>query len=173
MSSTPPSFLRRAWPALAIGAVAVGIVSQFDSGAASLVGAAKTPSSGTTGTTTTATGSAGSATAGTGSSTSKKAATTASTNCVKSVGPTVPITEFGRNFGDITVTAWVKSGSVCKVSTSYNAYDGRSQMIDQQVVPMTDQQVAQTKNANISTISGATYSSQAYITSLQSAIQKG
>jgi uncharacterized protein with FMN-binding domain len=162
MSSTPPPFLRRAWPALAIGAVAVGIVSQFDSGAAALVGATKTPSSGTTGTTTT----------GPASTATNKAATKASTSCVKSVGPTVPITEFGRNFGDITVTAWVKSGSVCKVSTSYNAYDGRSQMIDQQVVPMMDQQVAQTKNANISTISGATYSSQAYITSLQSAIQK-
>lgn len=155
MPASKPSLVRRAAPAIVMGVVAIAVVSRFDTGATSLV-SSKSPSP---------------------TSGSSNAAGSNTSACGKQVtGDTVSVSEpggpGGGNFGTIAVTAWVNSGKVCKVNTNYQAFDGRSQMIDQQVVPMLDQSAVQSGSANVSIISGATYTSQAYAQSLQSAIDK-
>jgi len=163
MTKSKPSLFRRAAPAIVLGAVAIGVVSRFDTGATALVSSkSQTPN-----------GSSGNSSSS--SNSSSPGATGAA--CGKQVvGDTASIVESGGprggNFGTIAVTAWVDNGKVCKVSTNYQAYDGRSDMIDQQVVPILDQAAVQAGSANISMISGATYTSQAYAQSLQSAIDK-
>ena len=157
MTTSKPSLLRRAAPAVVLGAVAIGVVSRFDTGATALVSSKSQTTK--------------------GSSTNSSGPSATGAACGKQVvGDTTSVTEAGGpgggNFGTIAVTAWISSGKVCKVSTNYQAYDGRSDMIDQQVVPILDQAAVQAGSANISMISGATYTSQAYAQSLQSAIDK-
>jgi uncharacterized protein with FMN-binding domain len=183
MTTSKPSLLRRAAPAIVIGVAAVAVVSRFDSGAAALVSAAKA-NNGTSGSSsstnsTGVSGSTGSSSNGSGTSgsASNSGSGDSTASCGKQVtGSTISIYEAGGrgggNYGQIAVTAWVNNGKVCKVSTNYQAYDGRSQMIDQSVVPTLDSEAVQAGNANISMISGATYTSQAYAQSLQSAIDK-
>lgn len=52
------------------------------------------------------------------------------------------------------------------------AYDGRSQMINQQAGPILLQETLDAQSANISGVSGATYTSDSYIESLQSALDQ-
>lgn len=52
------------------------------------------------------------------------------------------------------------------------AYDGTSQMINQQAAPILLQQTLQAQSAHIDGVSGATYTSMGYIASLQSALDK-
>jgi uncharacterized protein with FMN-binding domain len=46
----------------------------------------------------------------------------------------------------------------------------RSSMIDQQSIPLLEQQALQAQSANIQGVSGATYTSQGFIQSLQGAL---
>jgi uncharacterized protein with FMN-binding domain len=50
--------------------------------------------------------------------------------------------------------------------------NGVDQQIDQQVVPILIQETLTAQNANIQAVSGATYTSDGYIRSLQSALDK-
>jgi len=52
------------------------------------------------------------------------------------------------------------------------AYDGRSQQINSYAAPILLQETLSTQSANIDTVSGATYTSEGYIQSLQSALDK-
>jgi uncharacterized protein with FMN-binding domain len=50
--------------------------------------------------------------------------------------------------------------------------NGRDQEINQQALPILQQEVLSSQSANIDTVSGATYTSEGYIQSVQSAIDK-
>jgi uncharacterized protein with FMN-binding domain len=52
------------------------------------------------------------------------------------------------------------------------AYDGNSQFINQQAAPILLQQTLQAQSANINGVSGASYTSQGYVASLQSALDQ-
>ena len=52
------------------------------------------------------------------------------------------------------------------------AFDGRSQSINQQAAPILLQQTLQAQSAHISGVSGASYTSQGYVASLQSALDQ-
>jgi uncharacterized protein with FMN-binding domain len=77
-------------------------------------------------------------------------------------------------YGVVQVRATVKAGRLTKVQTTTLVPEGggRSQSIDAQVEPMLRQEALQAHSANIDVISGATYTSEAYAQSLQSAIDK-
>jgi uncharacterized protein with FMN-binding domain len=53
-----------------------------------------------------------------------------------------------------------------------NATDFRSQAIDEQAVPILQQEALSAQSVNIDVVSGATYTSDAFAQSLQSALHK-
>jgi uncharacterized protein with FMN-binding domain len=61
---------------------------------------------------------------------------------------------------------------ITDVSINVNNSDGRSQDINSQAVPYLRQETLQAQNANVSIVSGATLTSQAYAQSLQAALQQ-
>ena len=75
-----------------------------------------------------------------------------------------------------TVTSGAKKKVTRKITDlggSYSYHTDRSQYIMSQALPMLRQEFLQTQSANVQMISGATYTSQAFLQSLQSALLKG
>ena len=78
-----------------------------------------------------------------------------------------------HQYGDVQVKVTMSNGKVTGVETvAMNGYDNRSLSIDAQAEPLLRQAALQAQSANIDLVSGAAYTSDAYITSLQSAIDK-
>jgi uncharacterized protein with FMN-binding domain len=78
-----------------------------------------------------------------------------------------------HQYGDVQVAVRVRNGAVTAVRTvRIDGNGGHSQEIDRQVEPMLRAEALQAGSARIDTISGATYTSEAYIASLQSAIDR-
>jgi uncharacterized protein with FMN-binding domain len=71
------------------------------------------------------------------------------------------------------VKVTVKDGRITAVDVvAYNDGDPRSASISQQAIPLLRQEVLSTQTAAVDAISGATYTSNAYEASLQSALDK-
>ena len=78
-----------------------------------------------------------------------------------------------HQFGSVTVTVTISGGKITNVTAqALDGGDRRSQSIDSQAVPMMKTEVLSANSASVSTIGGATYTTTAYITSLQSALAK-
>ena len=76
-------------------------------------------------------------------------------------------------FGDVQVQVSVASGSITDVSAlKLTDDDGRSVQISNRAAPLLRNEVLSAQSANVSTIGGATYTSDAYLTSLQSALDQ-
>ncbi|MHB8510695.1 MAG: FMN-binding protein [Actinomycetota bacterium] len=76
-------------------------------------------------------------------------------------------------FGDIQVSVTIASGRITDVNALHLPYDHeRSLYISQTVRPWLHDEVLQAQSARIDVISGATYTSEAYAESLQSALDK-
>ena len=76
-------------------------------------------------------------------------------------------------YGTVTVTVTISGGKISNVTAqALDRGDRRSQSIDSQAVPIMKSEVLAANSANVQTLSGATYTSGAYITSLQSALAK-
>ena len=76
-------------------------------------------------------------------------------------------------YGSVTVTVTISGGKITNVTAqALDGGDRRSQSIDSQAVPMMKTEVLSANSASVSTIGGATYTTTAYITSLQSALAK-
>lgn len=73
-------------------------------------------------------------------------------------------------FGVLQVVTTVSSGRITNISTQVQSADPRSQQIDDEALPILRSQALSAQNANIQGVSGATYTSQAFVTSLQSAL---
>jgi uncharacterized protein with FMN-binding domain len=82
-------------------------------------------------------------------------------------GPTVE-----ERWGTVQVSIVVKSKKITNVKATYNVETPRSEFITSNALPQLKQEVLQAQNVNIDLVSGATDLSQAYITSLQSAVKK-
>lgn len=77
------------------------------------------------------------------------------------------------HYGALQVSVTVASGKITAVATpQYPSRDGRSLDINQQALPMLIQEVIDAQSADISYIGGATYSSDAFIASLTSALSQ-
>lgn len=132
-------------------------------------GASSTPTSGGAPSTSggAPSGSGGSAAASTPAATSGPPASSASATQTVT-GPTV---QYG--YGQLAVRITVSGGRITDVTVpTLQVADYTSQYIAQQVIPMLKRQVLGAQSAKIQGVSGATYTSQAYAQSLQSALTK-
>jgi uncharacterized protein with FMN-binding domain len=100
---------------------------------------------------------------------SGSAGTSASTTASKTVAGDVVSTIYGP----IQVTITVKDGKISAVSVpEYPDGTERDQQINSFALPELNQETVAVGSARIDSVSGATYTSQGYISSLQSAIDK-
>jgi hypothetical protein len=76
------------------------------------------------------------------------------------------------SFGVLSVRVTVSSGKITKVGLAYLNDDAnpRSQDIDQQSIPILEQEALHAQSANIQGVSGASYTSAGFTQSLQSAL---
>jgi uncharacterized protein with FMN-binding domain len=117
-----------------------------------------------TSTGTTSTAGTGSGTPSTGGSTTSDAGTTDGTY----TGQTV-----STRFGDVQVQVTVSGGLISDVTALHlTDRDGRSVSISNRAVPILRQEVLSAQSASVQMVSGATYTSEAYLSSLQSALDQ-
>lgn len=76
-------------------------------------------------------------------------------------------------FGRLAIKVTVDGDKITAASVAtLNVYDNRSASIDQYAVPQLEQQVVAADSANISGVSGATFTTQAFEESVASALRK-
>lgn len=110
-------------------------------------------------------GSSGSGSSGSGSSGSGSSGSSAARTVTGDVAQTI--------YGPIEVTITVKSGKITAVTVpEYPNGTFRDQQINAFAIPQLVQETVAASSAQIDQVSGATYTSQGYIQSLQSAIDK-
>jgi FMN-binding protein len=86
---------------------------------------------------------------------------------------TVNGTVISTQFGDVQVAVVLNGTQIVDVKPLQLPYDRpRSQYISEQAAPLLHDEVLQAQSAQIDTIGGATYTSDAYAQSLQSALDK-
>jgi uncharacterized protein with FMN-binding domain len=118
---------------------------------------APTVSTPTTGTPTTGTGSTGA-----GAAPSSAAAPT-----------TYRGTAAQTRYGTVQVAVTVNAGRITNVSfLQLTSHDGRSAEINSRAAPVLLKETLSAQSGNIDTVSGATYTSDGYVTSLQSALDQ-
>ncbi|MGG5173148.1 FMN-binding protein [Pseudarthrobacter sp. J1738] len=129
-----------------------------------------TPESTTETTPSTGSTSSGSSTATTPSDTATTPSATASAS---STDGTFQGTAVQTRFGTVQVQVTVASGKITDV-TALQLTDAemRSVQISNQAAPMLRSEVLQAQSANVQTIGGATITSDAYLTSLQAALDE-
>jgi len=128
-----------------------------------------TPSSSTGGATTGGSTTGGSTTSG-GSSTSSPAATPTS---AASQTATYTGTEVNTRFGSVQVQVTVTDGTISDVTAlKLTDHDGKSVQISNRAAPVLREEVLAAQSASVSNVSGATYTTQAYLTSVQSALDQ-
>lgn len=109
-------------------------------------------------------GSSESAGTGTGSGTGKTA---------KSTTRTVTGNTIDTRWGPVQVQVTLKDGKITKVQAiQLPSENPRDREINNFAVPQLDQETLSAQNAQIDAVSGATYTSEGYIQSLQSALDK-
>lgn len=99
-------------------------------------------------------------------------ATPAANDCGALTGTGSQVTiAWRRDYGVIQVTAkFTSDGTLCKATAQHQTYDNRSERYESYAIPILNKQAANAGNANIQGVSGATAVSDAYMKSLQSAI---
>jgi uncharacterized protein with FMN-binding domain len=106
--------------------------------------------------------------AATTTSSGRKTASAAATKSGSATGQDV-----SYRYGDLQVKVTESGGKITSVSlVRLNATDPHSEQIDQDAIPQLEQQAVAAQSAKIDGISGASYTSQAYEQSLQSALDK-
>lgn len=75
-----------------------------------------------------------------------------------------------EKYGDVKVTITVSGGRVTNVAASYPTSPARTASINADAIPKLRQEALAAQSASIATVSGATYTSTAYQSSLQSAL---
>jgi uncharacterized protein with FMN-binding domain len=92
---------------------------------------------------------------------------------VAAVGGSFTGSDFPNRFGDVVVRVVVTNGHITDVQSVQLPSDrARSAYISQVAGPMLRSEVLQAQSANIDIISGATYTSQSYAQSVESALQQ-
>ncbi|MGN7800020.1 FMN-binding protein [Leifsonia sp. 22587] len=138
---------------------------------------ATTPTAAST-TTSSATGSSGSA--GGGSSTTSGSSDAASSTPSATPSPTqsssttvITGSAVETRYGAVQVKVTFSGSTITAVDTIQSPdRDGRDVEINSQALPILEQEVLSSQSANIDTVSGATYTSEGYIQSVQSAIDQ-
>lgn len=198
MSNREPSLARRIAPAVALTGVGFVLVNALDRpdpmaganslGTATTVDAATATSiAGDPAATTTlppASGSAQAQGSGAQTATPATAATTPATTpataapaandcgAIVKTGAVATIVH-RREYGTLQVTAkFTSAKELCAASATYDVYEMKSNRFNDYAIPILSQEAASAHSANIQAVSGATATSDAYIQSLQSAIDQ-
>ena len=110
----------------------------------------------------------------TGTGTTTPGTTTGSTSTASSSGTqTVTGAAVDTRYGPVQVKVTVTNGKITSATAiDYPAQDPRDQQINSYAIPALNQEAVQSGSASIDMISGATYTSEGYIQSLQSALDK-
>jgi uncharacterized protein with FMN-binding domain len=115
----------------------------------------------------------GSSASGSGSSGSGSSGSTASGTGGASVSGTFTGDATQTRYGPVQVRITVAGGKILDVTAlQLTDHDGRSVQISQQAAPILRQEALAAQSASIQAVSGATFTSEGYTTSLQSAIDK-
>lgn len=139
------------------------LVVGWQAGSAAITTTSSTSTGATTGTTTTA---APSASASAAPTTTAPAKTTASNGSF--TGSSVD-----TRFGSVQVQVVVASGKITDVKALHLTDNGgRSVQISNYAAPILRSEVLSSQSARVSSVGGATYTSDAYLTSLQSALDQ-
>lgn len=101
----------------------------------------------------------------------------ASTPTTIAAPPASPVGAVGKNenygYGALAVKVTVKGARILDVAVSkLQTAESYSQQLAQQVIPMLRSEVLSAQSARIQAVSGATYTSEAYAYSLQSALDR-
>lgn len=105
-------------------------------------------------------------------------ATTTPTAAAAAPAPAAPSGTFvgaaaSTRFGSVQVQITVTAGSITDVTAlKLTDADGRSVQISNRAAPVLRQEVLTAQSAQVSTVSGATYTSDGYLTSVQSALDQ-
>jgi uncharacterized protein with FMN-binding domain len=76
-------------------------------------------------------------------------------------------------FGDVQVQVTVSGGRITDVAALHlTDHDGHSAAISNRAAPVLRQEVLRAQSAHVQMVSGATYTSEGYLTSLQSALDQ-
>ena len=131
----------------------------------------------------TGTGAAAESSTGTGTSGTDSTRSTATAGAAAS--PTGSTASSGANdgtyagsavstrFGDVQVQVTISGGAITDVTAlQLTDHDGRSIQISNRAEPVLREAVLQAQSASVSMVSGATYTSAAYLRSLQSALDQ-
>jgi uncharacterized protein with FMN-binding domain len=133
--------------------------------------AAATPPAAISGTSGQASAPAGSPSASSSSSSSPSASKSASS--IAGAAKTVTGTATDTIYGPVQVQITVKNGKVTAAqAVEYPQGSPRDQQINSYAIPVLNQEAVSASSASIDAVSGATYTSGGYITSLQSALDK-
>ena len=119
------------------------------------------------------TGSASTPTTGGSSSAPGSSSAGAATPSNPATSRTVTGTAADTQWGPVQVQLTVAGGSITNVSVvQYPDGNGTDQAINAQALPILIQETLKAQSANIDMVSGATYTSDGYLTSLQSALDQ-
>ncbi len=137
--------------------------------------AAQTSTSGTGSTAAGAATSNGSSSAGTSSSSSSGSASPAATPAAQPAAKGGTVTVVGSTvqtpYGPLQLSVTFNGSKISDVKAlQYPDWHGYSVQLNQYAIPQLNQQAVAANSANINGVSGATFTSQAYMQSLQSAI---
>lgn len=110
-------------------------------------------------------------------SASDSATSTAAPTSTFAGSPTQPAVFTGAavdtKFGPVQVQITVANGRITgAVTTQVPENNGKDRQINSRAVPVLEQEAIQAQNADIDMVSGATYTSDGYIQSLQSALDQ-
>jgi uncharacterized protein with FMN-binding domain len=115
---------------------------------------------------------------GTGTGTGTATGTGASTGTGTTSGATVtdgtyPGGVVSTRFGDVQVAITVSGGTIADVTAlKLTDHDRRSVQISNRAAPILRDEVLASQSASVANVSGATYTTRAYLTSLQSALDQ-
>jgi len=99
--------------------------------------------------------------------------TTTTTATVASADGTYTGDDVNTRFGSVQVEITISSGQITDVTAlQLTDADGRSRQISNRAAPILQSEVIAAQSSNVNNVSGATYTSDAYLQSLQSAIDK-
>jgi uncharacterized protein with FMN-binding domain len=157
--------MRRSAAALGLTVIGLWLILTFKSSPVSRASSRATPAAIAPADSTTTTPDPGAAGAGPAPTTTAPGAGT---------GPrTVTGNTFSNRYGDVQVAVVLNGNQIVDVKALKMPFDrSRSQDISTQAAPLLHDEVIQAQSAQIDTIGGATYTSQSYAQSLQSALDK-
>jgi uncharacterized protein with FMN-binding domain len=108
-----------------------------------------------------------------GSTTASGATSAPATGSTSATSGTVTGTVADTRWGPVQVQLTVANGSITNVAVvQYPNSNGKDQEINARALPLLIQETLKAQSAKIDMVSGATYTSDGYVTSLQSALDQ-